>query len=91
MTPVLRLEGVTKTYHRGDEQVQVLVDFDFALDAGEFVVVTVTLRTATPRLPRRTWRSELSRPRCGSACCADSPHSLRWIAASSPRGECRTA
>jgi ABC-type lipoprotein export system ATPase subunit len=38
--PVLRLEGVGKTYRRGDEQVNVLVDFDFILDAGEFVVVT---------------------------------------------------
>lgn len=40
MTPVLKLEGVGKTYRRGDEQVRVLVDFDFTLDAGEFVVVT---------------------------------------------------
>jgi ABC-type lipoprotein export system ATPase subunit len=40
MMPVLRLERVGKTYHRGDEQVSVLVDFDFTLDAGEFVVVT---------------------------------------------------
>ena len=40
MTPVLQLEGVVKKYRRGDEQVNVLVDFDFALDAGEFVVVT---------------------------------------------------
>src|SRR5258705_10342366 len=40
MTPVLQLEGVDKTYRRGDEQVHVLVDFDFTLDAGEFVVVT---------------------------------------------------
>src|SRR4051794_41831736 len=40
VTPVLRLEGVGKTYRRGDEQVHVLVDFDFTLDAGEFVVVT---------------------------------------------------
>jgi ABC-type bacteriocin/lantibiotic exporter with double-glycine peptidase domain len=38
--PVLQLEGVGKTYRRGDEQVHVLVDFDFTLDAGEFVVVT---------------------------------------------------
>src|ERR1700754_3359608 len=38
--PVLRLEGVGKTYCRGDEQVRVLVDFDFTLQAGEFVVVT---------------------------------------------------
>ena len=29
MTPVLQLEGVVKTYRRGDEQVKVLVDFDF--------------------------------------------------------------
>ena len=40
MTPVLQLEGVGKTYRRGDEQVHVLVDFDFTLAAGEFVVVT---------------------------------------------------
>jgi ABC-type lipoprotein export system ATPase subunit len=39
-TPVLQLKGVDKTYFRGDEQVHVLVDFDFTLDAGEFVVVT---------------------------------------------------
>jgi ABC-type lipoprotein export system ATPase subunit len=38
--PVLQLSGVSKTYRRGDEQVGVLVDFDFTLDAGEFVVVT---------------------------------------------------
>jgi len=38
--PVLQLTGVGKSYRRGDEQVQVLVDFDFTLDAGEFVVVT---------------------------------------------------
>ena len=38
--PVLQLKGVGKTYRRGDEQVNVLVDFDFTLDAGEFVVVT---------------------------------------------------
>jgi len=38
--PVLQLEGVGKTYQRGDEQVRVLVDFDFTLEAGEFVVVT---------------------------------------------------
>jgi ABC-type lipoprotein export system ATPase subunit len=38
--PVLQLKGVGKTYRRGDEQVRVLVDFDFTLDAGEFVVVT---------------------------------------------------
>jgi ABC-type lipoprotein export system ATPase subunit len=40
MTPVLQLEGVCKKYRRGDEQVHVLVDFDFTLHAGEFVVVT---------------------------------------------------
>jgi ABC-type lipoprotein export system ATPase subunit len=40
VTPVLQLEGVDKTYRRGGEQVKVLVDFDFTLDAGEFVVVT---------------------------------------------------
>ncbi|HZA10739.1 ABC transporter ATP-binding protein [Mycobacterium sp.] len=40
MKPVLQLKGVGKTYRRGDEQVQVLVDCDFTLTAGEFVVVT---------------------------------------------------
>jgi ABC-type lipoprotein export system ATPase subunit len=40
MTPVLQLEGVVKTYRRGEEHVHVLVDFDFTLDAGEFVIVT---------------------------------------------------
>ena len=38
--PVLQLTRVAKTYRRGDEQVRVLVDFDFTLDAGEFVVIT---------------------------------------------------
>jgi ABC-type lipoprotein export system ATPase subunit len=38
--PILQLERVSKAYSRGDEQVHVLVDFDFTLDAGEFVVVT---------------------------------------------------
>ncbi len=38
--PVLQLDSVTKIYRRGDEQVQVLADFDFTLNAGEFVVVT---------------------------------------------------
>ena len=40
MKPVLALDGVNKTYRRGDEQVRVLVDFDFTMAAGEFVVVT---------------------------------------------------
>ncbi|SBS77636.1 putative Phosphonate-transporting ATPase [uncultured Mycobacterium sp.] len=40
MAAVLQLNGVHKTYRRGDEQVHVLVDFDFTLEAGEFVVVT---------------------------------------------------
>jgi ABC-type lipoprotein export system ATPase subunit len=40
MTPVLQLAGVGKTYRRGDEQVNVLDDFDLTLHAGEFVVVT---------------------------------------------------
>jgi ABC-type lipoprotein export system ATPase subunit len=40
VTPVLQLDRVGKTYQRGDEQVRVLVDIDFTLDAGEFVVVT---------------------------------------------------
>jgi ABC-type lipoprotein export system ATPase subunit len=39
VTPVLQLTGVTKKYRTGDEQVHVLVDFDFALRAGEFAVV----------------------------------------------------
>jgi ABC-type lipoprotein export system ATPase subunit len=38
--PVLQLTSVGKTYRRGDEQVRVLVDFDFTVEAGEFVVVT---------------------------------------------------
>jgi ABC-type lipoprotein export system ATPase subunit len=38
--PVLQLTSVNKTYRRGYEQVHVLVDFDFILSAGEFVVVT---------------------------------------------------
>ncbi|WP_409428621.1 ABC transporter ATP-binding protein [Mycobacterium sp. SMC-11] len=36
----LQLEGVSKQYRRGDEQVNVLVEFDFHVNAGEFVVVT---------------------------------------------------
>ena len=40
MIPVLEMTGVGKTYRRGDEQVNVLVDVDFTLNAGEFVVVT---------------------------------------------------
>ena len=40
VNPVLQLKGVGKTYRRGGEQLDVLVDFDFTLDAGEFVVVT---------------------------------------------------
>jgi ABC-type lipoprotein export system ATPase subunit len=40
LPPVLQLNGVSKTYRRGGEQVRVLVDFDFTLRAGEFVVVT---------------------------------------------------
>jgi hypothetical protein len=40
MTPVLQLDGVCKKYRRGDEQVHVLLDFDFTLHASEFVVVT---------------------------------------------------
>jgi ABC-type lipoprotein export system ATPase subunit len=38
--PALQLEGVDKTYRRGDDQVNVLVDFDLTLEAGEFVVIT---------------------------------------------------
>ncbi|OBF21719.1 macrolide ABC transporter ATP-binding protein [Mycobacterium sp. ACS4331] len=40
MPPVLRLTGVDKAYRRGDERLQVLAGFDFAVEAGEFVVVT---------------------------------------------------
>ena len=40
MTPVLQLKGISKKYRRGDEEVHALVDFDFTLEAGEFVVVT---------------------------------------------------
>lgn len=40
MNPALQLKGVDKGYLRGDEQVRVLADFDFTLEAGEFVVVT---------------------------------------------------
>lgn len=40
MTPALQLTGVSKTYRRGDEDVQVLREVDFSLAAGEFVVVT---------------------------------------------------
>ena len=40
MEPVLQLAGVNKTYLLGDEQTNLLVDFDFSLFAGEFVVVT---------------------------------------------------
>jgi ABC-type lipoprotein export system ATPase subunit len=40
VTPILELADVGKAYRRGDEQMHVLVDFDFNLDAGEFVVVT---------------------------------------------------
>jgi ABC-type lipoprotein export system ATPase subunit len=40
VNPVLQLTGVSKSYRRGEEQVRVLAEFDFALDAGEFVVVT---------------------------------------------------
>jgi ABC-type lipoprotein export system ATPase subunit len=40
VTPVLQLDRVGKKYQRGDEQVHVLVDFDFTLHTGEFVVIT---------------------------------------------------
>lgn len=40
MEPVLQLAGVNKTYRIGDEQTRALVDFDFDVFAGEFVVVT---------------------------------------------------
>jgi ABC-type lipoprotein export system ATPase subunit len=38
-THVVELTGVSKTYRRGDADVAVLVNVDFALSAGEFVVV----------------------------------------------------
>jgi ABC-type lipoprotein export system ATPase subunit len=38
--PVLQLDGVNKTYRRGDEQVHVLVDVDFTSEPGEFLVIT---------------------------------------------------
>jgi ABC-type lipoprotein export system ATPase subunit len=40
VTPVLQLTEITKKYRSGAEQVHVFVDFDFSLDAGEFVVVS---------------------------------------------------
>jgi ABC-type lipoprotein export system ATPase subunit len=40
VTPVLQLTRITKKYRSGAEEVHVFVDFDFALGAGEFVVVT---------------------------------------------------
>lgn len=39
-TPALQLTGVAKSYRRGEEHVQVLVNFGFTLYAGEFVVLT---------------------------------------------------
>ena len=42
-TPVL-LAGATERYRSGDAQVHVLVDFGFALRAGEFVVVNGNIR-----------------------------------------------
>lgn len=36
----LQLKGVAKQYQLGGEQVNVLVEFDFGVNAGEFVVVT---------------------------------------------------
>lgn len=40
MEQVLRLAGVNKTYRMGDEQTNVLIDFDLELASGDFVVVT---------------------------------------------------
>lgn len=40
MPPVLQLKGVNKKYRSGDEQVHVLLDFDFTLATGEFVVIS---------------------------------------------------
>ncbi len=40
MSAVLQLDHVVKAYHRGSEQIRVLTDVDFTLQAGEFVVVT---------------------------------------------------
>ncbi|WP_231896906.1 ABC transporter ATP-binding protein [Mycobacteroides stephanolepidis] len=37
---MLRLEKVSRTYVRGDEQVHSLSNFDFSVEPGEFVVVT---------------------------------------------------
>ncbi|MBF6216089.1 ABC transporter ATP-binding protein [Nocardia puris] len=37
---VLRLEGVSKSFHRGGELVRALAEVDFAVGPGEFVVVT---------------------------------------------------
>ena len=54
----------------------------------------VTSRTATPRLTRRTWRSESSTRRCGLVCCAGSPHTSPLTSGpvgSLPRVGCSTA
>ncbi len=40
MTGMLRLDKVSRTYVRGDEQVHSLSNFDFSVEPGEFVVVT---------------------------------------------------
>jgi ABC-type lipoprotein export system ATPase subunit len=40
MTAALRLEHVSRTYHRGAEDVLALDDVDATIDAGELVVVT---------------------------------------------------
>ena len=39
-TPLLRADGVGKTYRRGAERVTALADVTFALEAGEMVCVT---------------------------------------------------
>ncbi|MFW0794084.1 ABC transporter ATP-binding protein [Gordonia sp. CPCC 205515] len=40
VTPALELRAVSKAYRIGGRRTDVLVDFDFSMDAGEFVVVT---------------------------------------------------
>jgi ABC-type lipoprotein export system ATPase subunit len=40
MQPLLRFEGVSKTYHRGSESIHALEKVSFDVGAGDFVVVT---------------------------------------------------
>jgi len=37
--PLLRLDGITRTYGSGDAAVQVLRGVDFGIEQGEFVAV----------------------------------------------------